>query len=251
MIFYKYILDKILNKNTLIFIGVSLFVLLFLRQCNQIENLKIEIDNAQKISNRNLNNYKASLDTIKFEKNKNEETIAKIRSYELEVSDLNKSKANLLKKYNNVLSINKDVEEINSVISADLEVKDSIINATSIITKEADTTTLSIFDNKEWDKYNWRSFDGSLRLRVNDSSFSLLSSEFNFSQGISLTAGIIKTTEGNSLKITSPYPNLTFTRIENLNLVNDELNRPMIGKSGWSVGFGVGYGIKFKSKSSN
>ena len=242
MIFYKYILDKILNKNTLIFIGVSLFVLLFLRQCNQIENLKIEIDNAQKISNRNLNNYKASLDTIKFEKNKNEETIAKIRSYELEVSDLNKSKANLLKKYNNVLSINKDVEEINSVISADLEVKDSIINATSIITKEADTTTLSIFDNKEWDKYNWRSFDGSLRLRVNDSSFSLLSSEFNFSQGISLTAGIIKTTEGNSLKITSPYPNLTFTRIENLNLVNDELNRPMIGKSGWSIGFGVGYG---------
>ena len=202
MIFYKYILDKILNKNTLIFIGVSLFVLLFLRQCNQIENLKIEIDNAQKISNINLNNYKASLDTIKFEKNKNEETIAKIRSYELEVSDLNKSKANLLKKYNNVLSINKDVEEINSVISADLEVKDSIINATSIITKEADTTTLSIFDNKEWDKYNWRSFDGSLRLRVNDSSFSLLSSEFNFSQGISLTAGIIKTTEGNSLKIT-------------------------------------------------
>jgi len=58
-----------------------------------------------------------------------------------------------------------------------------------------------------------------------------------------LTAGIIKTTEGNSLKITSPYPNLTFTRIENLNLVNDELNRPMIGKSGWSVGFGVGYGL--------
>jgi len=243
MIFYKYILDKILNKNTLIFIGVSLFVLLFLRQCNQIENLKIEIDNAQKISNRNLNNYKASLDTIKFEKNKNEETIAKIRSYELEVSDLNKSKANLIKKYNNVLSINKDVEEINSVISADLEVKDSIINATSIITKEADTTTLSIFDNKEWDKYNWRRFNGSLRLRVNDSSFNLLSSEFNFSQGISLTAGIIKTTEGNSLKITSPYPNLTFTRIENLNLVNDELNRPMIGKSGWSIGFGVGYGL--------
>ena len=31
--------------------------------------------------------------------------------------------------------------------------------------------------------------------------------------------------------------------VENLNLVNDELNRPMIGKSGWSVGFGVGYGL--------
>jgi len=238
----KIILDKILNKNTLIFIGASLFVLLFLRQCNQIENLKIEVEQTQKISNRNLNNYKASLDTIANERNYNNELVSSIRSYEVEINYLTNENNKLLKSYRRSLNINKEIQKINSVISADLEIKDSIIGATTVATI-GDTINLKINDDRKWDKYNWRRFDGEINLLRDSLDVSLMSSNFNIYQGISLKAGILQTPTGDILKITSPYPNLEFTNIENINLVNDRLNRPMIGKSGWSLGFGVGYGL--------
>lgn len=241
---YKYILDKILNKNTLIFIGVVLFVLMFLRQCNQIDNLKYQVENTQKISDRNLNNYKASLDTIRLEKNQKDELVSKIRSFEFEIKDLTKNNVILFNKYKKALNVNSEIEKVNSIIVSELEVKDSIIDAVTTISQSGDsTTTITLVDNKNWDKYNWREFNGSLDLlNVND-SFKIVSSRFNFNQGISLTAGIIDTDQGSILKITSPYPNLEFTKIENINLVNERLNRPSVKKAGWSLGIGINYGF--------
>jgi len=243
MIVLKTILDKILNKNTLIFIGASLFIIFFMRQCNQIEELKYKVESTQKVADRNLNNYKASLDTIKIEKNVKNELVSKIRSFEFEVNELTDSNSNLIKKYKSSLNINKEIEKVNSIIASNLIIKDSIINAVTSITQSADTTTISIVDDKNWDKYNWRTFSGSIDLLNNESTLEIISSRFDFKQGISLTAGIIDTKEGSILKITSPYPNLEFTRIENINLVNERLNRPKVGKSGWSLGIGVGYGF--------
>ena len=241
---YKYILDKILNKNTLIFIGVSLFVLLFLRQCQQIDKLKYEVEATVKISNRNLNNYKASLDTIKIEKNQNNELVSKIRSFEFEVKDLTQNNSKLVKKYNNALNVNAEIEKINSVIASEIIVKDSIIDAkTNIVQSNDSVSTISIFDNKNWDKYNWREFNGTLDILDSNNSFEVISSRFDFKQGISLTAGILDTKQGSILKITSPYPNLEFTKIENINLVNERLNRPSVKKAGWSIGIGINYGF--------
>lgn len=243
----KYIIDKLLNKNTLIFIGASLFVLLFLRQCNSIEDLKYEVAQTQKVADRNLNNYKASLDTINIEKNTKNELVSKIRGFEFEINQLSESNAATIKKYEEALNINTKIEEVNSIISADLIVKDSILNAVTTVTQSKDTTTISIVDNKNWDKYNWRRFSGSLDILNTDTSLNIMSSRFDFNQGISLVAGIVDTDQGSILKITSPYPNLEFTRIENINLINERLNRPTVGKSGWSLGIGIGYGINLNS----
>ena len=87
MIIFKNILDKIINKNTLIFIGASLFVIFFMRQCDQIDELKYKVESTQRVADRNLNNYKASLDTIKIEKNAKNELVSKIRSFEFEVNE--------------------------------------------------------------------------------------------------------------------------------------------------------------------
>jgi hypothetical protein len=243
MIIFKNILDKILNKNTLIFIGASLFVIFFMRQCDQIDELKYKVESTQRVADRNLNNYKASLDTIKIEKNAKNELVSKIRSFEFEVNELTDSNSNLIEKYKSSLNINKEIEKVNSIIASNLIIKDSILNAVTSITHSADTTTISIVDDKNWDKYNWRTFSGSIDLLNNENTFKVISSRFDFKQGISLTAGIIDTEEGSILKITSPYPNLKFTRIENINLVNERLNRPKVGKAGWSFGIGIGYGL--------
>jgi len=241
---YKYILDKILNKNTLIFIGACLFVLMFLRQCNQIEELKYEVEATQKISDRNLNNYKASLDTIRVEKNENNDLVSKIRSFEFDIKDLTRDNEKLVNNYKKALNVNNEIEKVNSIIKSELEIKDSIINAIIDVTQTGDSTsTITIVDNKNWDKYNWREFNGSLDLLNKNNSFEVVSSRFNFNQGISLTAGIVDTKEGSILRITSPYPNIEFTQIENINLVNERLNRPSAKKAGWSIGIGINYGF--------
>lgn len=239
----KYILDKMLNRDTLMFIGAVLFFLLFFRQCNQIESLKREVKSAEQVADRNFNNYKAAQDSLFFERNKNDELVSSARSFELEVNSLTRKNSDLLKKYQKQLAINEEITNINSLISADLQIKDSIINATATVFQNQDTITVAINEQKEWDKYNWRRFDGSLNFYNGDSTFNVLSTNFNFYQGVSLTAALLETEDGTRLKISSPYPNLEFTRIENINLVNDELNRPLVNKSGWSIGFGVGYGL--------
>lgn len=245
MITLKYILDKLrsLNKNTIVFILGALFVLLFLRQCNQISSLKQEIQQVQGVSDRNLNNYKASLDTITIERNSNSDLVSAIRGYELDVNNLTAGNKKLIEQYVRALNIKKETEKINSLIKADIEVKDSIIDAYAFIIQSKDTFKISVSDNKEWDTYNWRRFSGNVDLIRKDTSFSILSSKFKFDQGIGLQAAILDTDEGRRLKITSSYPGLEFTKIENINLVNDELNRPRVNKAGWSIGFGVGYGF--------
>ena len=239
----KYIHINLLNKSTLIFIGAVLFFMLFFRQCNQIEELKLEVANTERVADRNFNNYLAAQDSLTIERNQNEELITSARSFELELNNLTRENKRLIDKYQSLLSLNSEINEINSLISADLQVKDSIINASTAITQNEDTITVDISESKNWDKYNWRRFNGSVKLYNGDSAFNALSTNFDFYQGISLTAALVDTKDGSRLKISSPYPNLEFTRIENINLVNDRLNRPMVKKSGWSIGFGVGYGL--------
>jgi hypothetical protein len=226
--------------------GVAV-TLLFLNQCNRIDNLKQELANTERVSDRNFNNYLAAQDSLRIERNEKNEKVAVIRSYEFEVASLNSENQKLIRQYQDALLLNKRFEKINNLISAELQVKDSII-ASGIITQSDDTLTVDLADKKEWDKYNWRSFNGQVRLlRLSDSTYNLLGSNFLINQGISLKMAIVEEDGINLLKVTSPYPNLEFTQIENINLVNDRLNIPT-KTGGWSVGIGVGYGLNLDQR---
>jgi len=55
------------------------------------------------------------------------------------------------------------------------------------------------------------------------------------------------------LKISSSYPGMTITGIENINLINDRLNKEnKIDKTGgFNIGMGIGYGLNYVPSSSN
>ena len=239
------ILNRInsVNKNVIIFILGAFFMLLFLNQCDQIKSLKTKIKETEAISLRNLNNYKASIDTIRNEKNAREESVATIQGYVFEVNKLTKENKSLIKKYNEALNIKNKTERVNSLISAELKIKDSIINTNTVLVQSLDTLKIMVNDNKEWDKYNWRRFSGEINLLRTDTVFNIINNKFSWEQGISLKAAVVETPEGTRLKITSAYPGLDFTRIENINLVDDALNRKDTKKAGWSIGIGIGYGL--------
>ena len=127
------------NKSTLTFVVGGLFVLLFLRQCNQTENLKHDLEIAKNDSNRNFNNYLASKDSIRVIQAENGNLISEIRSYEFDLSNLKDDQSNLLGKYKKALNINKDLNKVNTLLSTDIDIKDSLIANTTA--SEVDSTT--------------------------------------------------------------------------------------------------------------
>lgn len=228
-------------------------VFCLLQQCNSNQSLKREIVQVQRVSDRNLNNYKAIQDTIVIEKNKNKELVSSIRSFEYDVNTLTESNKKLISKYANQLNINNELENVNNLLSTTLNVKDSIINANGVVTVDTDsinnidTITVDVNDKWEFDKYNWRRFQGSISLLKDSTNYNLFSSRFDIIQGIGLSAAIISEEGFDRLKITTPYRGVTFTNIENINLVNDRLNNKYEKKAGWSIGVGFQYGINLNN----
>jgi hypothetical protein len=238
------------NRNTITFIVSVIFILILIQQCDRNATLKDEVKIAQKIANRNYNNLKASQDTIKFERNKNGDLVAIKLAYEFDINTLTAENKKVIGEYQKALGLNKNLKGVNSLLRAEIKLKDSIINAQSSVTSTSDSTaTITISDEKNWDKYNWRKFNGTVDILRNKktNNIKVVSSKFSFEQGIELKAAIINEDGINKLKITSASPNVSFTNIENINLVNDKLNQKLEKKSGWSIGVGVGYGINLNS----
>ena len=243
----KYILE---NKEVLKFIGIAVLVLLLLRQCGVNTALKSEIKMVENVSNRNLNNYLAGRDTIKLERNKYNELVVSKLSYEYDINEISNTNKEIISKYTKTLNINNQLKDVNSLLMAQMVIKDSIINSSaSIITLNDTSFLLNFTDQKNWDKYNWRTFNGSIEILGSSStnSISVVSSKFDISQGIRLKAAILNNNGVSSLKISTTYHGVTFTDIENINLVNDKLNQRQTKKGGWSIGLGVGYGINLNN----
>jgi len=238
------------NRNTITFVVVIVLVLLLMHQCDKNSTLKGEAATAQMIATRNFNNYKASQDTIKFERNRNGELVAIKLAYEFDINTLTTENKKVIGDYQKALGLNKDLKGVNSLLKAEIKLKDSIINAkSSVVTTSDSTATISISDEKNWDKYNWRKFNGTVNVLRDKktNNITVVSNKFNFDQGIEIKAAVIKENGINKLKITSAYPGISFTNIENINLVNDRLNQKLEKKSGWSLGVGVGYGINLNN----
>lgn len=249
--YYQTLKSKI-SRTTLIFIGVVILILLLLQQCNSNDSLKREIKQVQIVADRELNNYKAGQDTIRIERNKNGELVAQKLAYEFDINSLTDSNKKAITDYQRALNLTKDIKNINSLLRTEIRVKDSIINSKgTVITLTDSTSTIKFDDVKNWDKYNWRRFNGTLDVLRNKktNSLSVTSSRFDFEQGIELKAAILNENGVNSLKITTPYPGIEFTNIENINLVNDKLNQKNEKKAGFSIGIGAGYGINLTPNS--
>ena len=249
--YYQNLKSKI-SRTTLIFIGVVILVLLLLQQCNSNASLKREIKQVQMVADRELNNYKAGQDTIRIERNKNGELVAQKLAYEFDINSLTEVNKKAIADYQRALNLTKDIKNINSLLRTEIRVKDSIINSKGTVIRLTDSTsTIKFNDDKNWDKYNWRRFNGTLDVLRNKktNSLSVTSSRFDFEQGIELKAAILNENGVNSLKITTPYPGIEFTNIENINLVNDKLNQKNEKKAGFSIGIGAGYGINLTPNS--
>lgn len=246
---------KGLDTKTLAFIGGAILMLFMMRQCNTISNLKEDLKVQEEISQTNFNNYLAAKDSIQYFENEHGDKVAKISSFEFQISDLEKTNLDIKNKYIRVLGLNSDLKGVNSLLSAEIRVKDSLLALTSI--SQLDDLTADIkFDRfDDFNNGNTRKAKGSLNVTYDTISNKFYSSPINLSieQTLSLRAAIEEEEGRDMLKISSSYPGLTITGIENINLVNDRLNgKNGIDKTGgFNIGMGVGYGLNYNPANSS
>ena len=236
------------NKTLVTFIAGALFVMLFLRQCNQISNLKQDVKFAQEDADRNLNNFKASQDSVTVLRNNNGDQLAEIRSFEFDLSKIQESQKDLTRRYQKALALNKDLEQVNSLISAELEIKDSLDVTTNTASIDSVTTKINFNSEKDFGSGNSRILTGSSTVKWDFGQFRVLNTKFELKQTLSLMAAIEEGEDGaDRLKLSTSYPGLVIKDIENINLVNTRLNRKAEKKAGWGIGIGLGYGINLNN----
>lgn len=242
-------IKNILSNRTLVtFIAGALLCLFFLRQCNQIENLKQDVKLAQADAGRQLNNFKAAQDSITILRNNNGDQLAQIRSYEFDLSNMQSSQVKLTKKYKRALALNDDLRSVNALISADLEIKDSLDVTTTTESIDTTTTKVTFTSNEDFGNGNSRNLTGFSTFKYEFEQFKVLETRFELTQTLSLMAAIENVDGADRLKLSTQYPGLVIKDIENINLVNSRLNRRDQKKSRWLIGFGVGYGINLNNE---
>lgn len=233
------------NKTLIAFALGALFILLFLGQCNRISTLKQEVATAQEDATREHNNYLASQDSVKVEKSKNGGYISSIRGYKFDIANLKENEKALIEKYQVALDLNKKLKGTNSLLRAEINVKDSIILALSQTKIDSLTTKISFGKDDDFGDGNSRSVKGSLYIKriPNTFEFTTYNPTLVLDQKIKLMAAIEETDGIQTLKINTNYPGLTITDIENINLINTKLNRKYEKTAGWSFGPSVGVGF--------
>jgi hypothetical protein len=240
--FWNWIKD---NKSGLVVFTVSVLFFITYQQCSVNKKLIQDLETTQNIAQRNLENLKAIQDSIVIERNTNNEAVSRIRSLIFNQKNLDDKTKKILQEYEKVLNVNTELEQINSAISGQLKIKDSLINTLTTVSVTADEIRLDFKGEKKWDENNIRIFSGDVVLGVQPDSIFIKTADFNIVQAISLKAAIVSQGNVNMLKISTPNPDITFTTIENINIVNDFLNKPpaeqpkILDENYWQIGFGL------------
>lgn len=235
---------KSLDKKTLAFIAGAVLVMFMMRQCNRIENLKNEVKIVEQIAQDNLNNYIAANDSIRYLKNENGDLVAQISSYQFNIDDLSSLNKDITKKYRQALQLNEDLEGVKNLLMSEIQIKDSLLAAASVTVVNDSVSTIKFSKFDDFGDGNSRDLTGSLL--ITNSNLGLIPSNvlINTTQSLTLRAAIESIDGRDQVKISTSYPGLNISGIENINLINNKLNDRNPPKSaGWSVGLGVGYGV--------
>ena len=231
-----------INKNTLIFVALVIFTLLFLRQCNQTSSLRQELENTKKTAEIHYNNLMASNDSLRHYRTENGNLIAERRSFVYDIKEFEDKYSNLSKEYSKQLDLNGKLDKTNTLLKTQIELHNSInVDPTVIVSDTGTTFKFNKFD--DFGNGNNRTFVGLVKFKPENNSYKIEESTFDISQNINLYAAIEEINGYKQVRIASTYPGLNVNSIENINLINNKLNEKTPKRGRWSIGAGVGYGM--------
>jgi hypothetical protein len=235
--------------------SIIILVLISLIQCNSTRILKRELVLEKEKLEREINNRAAAEDSLRIIFLKNGSLASTIKSYEFDIQNLKENEIQLLKKYEDLTGNYRKLRGINSLLKADLELTEQLLAETKI--NQLNDTTVSVTFTKYdlFNEGNTRHITGKSMLFIKDKTITTSGTDLDLRQTIRLRALIDDVDgEGPSLIVTTDYPGITISDIENINLVNSKLRAKEIDQAipnEGTLGFGVGLGYGFNYTGQN
>ncbi len=198
---------KNFNLNTVFVIAIAILAFLLLKQCNKVQDLKLE----NKVG---VQNIIALNDSIRIVKNKWDEEITLKNAYITSEKDLKNINQNLS---NKIKSLEGEILYASNIISS---IKtDTIFIENEVIRYPDGTNQLSWAYNKDYGNGNSRFLDGNSRFSIDlsDSAFSILDKGTSITRDItnlSILTGLTELDESYQIFVKTDYPGITFSNIE-------------------------------------
>jgi hypothetical protein len=236
----------------MIMLGVIVIIcLLFLRQCNQTQHYKDQVELEKQETKRVANNYDAAMDTIKQYKVDGDTWRNEKLGYELTLEELENKYADLLGDFE--VEKNKPPKVI---IKTEYIIRDSIRDVPVLVHVDSlGNTSLTFSDSTYHDTLmaNYRFLNGTIPYKVVfdpvDSLYKVVPDPGNFdlTLGMNLNLGLFqdKDTRKIYIKADTDYPGVTFTTLDGASIMDDPKNKKILRKmrKPWGIGINVGYGF--------
>lgn len=244
----KFITDP-KNTRMILFAGIVLFALLFLRQCNATQKAKAQILIEQQEKNRINNNWEASLDTLKQFKIGDSTNRAQIAGYELTLDELETKYSDLLGDFE--VEKNKPPRV---VIKTEYVIKEVIKEVPVYATIDSNgVKSFEFNDSLRYNKNNWRSLFGKIPFIIDtlgtEPKVIPENGSFLVQFGMNLNLGLFQDTDTKKImiKADSDYPGIEFTSIEGASILDDPKNKKVLRslRKSFGLGVSVGYGLSF------
>lgn len=221
-----------INKDWIPFIVIAILAFVLLGQCSansalrdDKKELKLEIANAK-------SNLEASQDSVEIYKTQNGYLEAEIKIYVASGKELKSDYSDMIKKYQRVLRLNKNLEGVNALLSSEIKLKDSLLFASNI----RPDSTFTFVDSVDYGDNNTRVV--TLEGKIDSAK---VTGNLSIYQTLTLLTAL-ETEDGyNRMRISTKYP-FNDINIEGIDLINNELNTYK-KKARWNVNFGIGLGL--------
>jgi hypothetical protein len=235
-------------------ISIIALILMLLVQCNSARILKRELVLEKEKVEREINNRLASEDSLRTILLENGSLATTIRSYEFDIQNLKENETKLLKEYESLTGKYRKLKGVNSLLRADLELTEQLLAEASINQLNDTTLTLDFTKYDVFGEGNTRYVSGKSAIFINNGIFTTSGTDLELKQNIRLRAVIDDIEgEGPGLIVSTDYPGITISDIENINLVNSKLRAkeiddllPNEGTLGFALG--LGYGFNYAGK---
>jgi len=236
---FKWIMDP-KNRNLIGAGIIVLLLILLMTTCGRVSALQGQVQREKQETQRVINNWQASQDSVEMLTGKNGKLIGRIDGYVLTIDELNGQYDQLKQKYQ--IEKNKPPVVITNTVT---EIKETTIYVNTTIKGDS---TIAVSDSVQYSPTNFRYLTGEIPYTIDTTLNRLETGKgiFQLEQSIALQTVLTreKKTGKIEIQVSTDYPGVTFSQIQGAVITDDRENRKVLkqARKEWGASVQVGFG---------
>jgi len=228
------------NRNLIGAGIIVLLLILLMTTCGRVSALQGQVQREKQETQRVINNWQASQDSVEMLTGENGELIGRIDGYVLTIDELNGQYDQLKQKYQ--IEKNKPPVVITNTVT---EIKETTIYVNTTIKGDS---TIAVSDSVQYSPTNFRYLTGEIPYTIDTTLNRLETGKgiFQLEQSIALQTVLTreKKTGKIEIQVSTDYPGVTFSQIQGAVITDDRENRKVLkqARKEWGASVQVGFG---------